>query len=122
MKNKLELTQFLLKWELIGKRIASLEQLKKGLNTFQFLEKTAGFPEADHFFMHVNSEKETANYLKTTLQKQIDRMRTNNDLESRAKEYTLSCLQMLTGMVQFKTRYTSMDKGYYDETAFISLY
>ncbi|XP_052774102.1 uncharacterized protein LOC128212811 isoform X1 [Mya arenaria] len=96
MNNKLELTQTLLKWELIGKRIPALEQLKRGLDTFQFLSRTEKYQEADKLLMHMDSEKATAEYLKKSLRKEIDRLKLSCKEEENAKEYTLKCMDLMT--------------------------
>ena len=97
MANRLHLTQTLIKWELVGKRKEALEQLKEGLNTLSFLDKTDDITEADDFLLHRNTEKATADYLKKSLREILKGLQACNDREENAKDYTLRCMEMLTG-------------------------
>ncbi|KAK3607155.1 hypothetical protein CHS0354_005284 [Potamilus streckersoni] len=96
MKNRLELTQILLKWELIGKRVAALDQLRSGLNVLDLLNRTKHMPEFNKILMTTNVEKVTASYLKTHLKKAVMELEAGNPSEKAAKKHTLACLKILT--------------------------
>ncbi|KAL3868386.1 hypothetical protein ACJMK2_041197 [Sinanodonta woodiana] len=96
MKNRLELTQILLKWELIGKRVAALDQLRSGLHVLDFLNRAKHMPDFNKILITSNVEKVTAGYLKTHLKKAVMEMKDVNPSETAAKQYALVCLKMLT--------------------------
>ncbi|KAH3775627.1 hypothetical protein DPMN_177032 [Dreissena polymorpha] len=92
-----KLTQYLLKWEILSKRFAALEQLKHGLNTLQFLDKTRDLHEVENILQAENGDHATAEYLKESLTKEIGRLNPRSERETNAKDFTLKCLDMLTG-------------------------
>ncbi|XP_052232522.1 E3 ubiquitin-protein ligase NEDD4-like [Dreissena polymorpha] len=96
ISNRLELTQYLLKWEILSKRFAALEQLKHGLNTLQFLDKTRDLHEVENILQAENGDHATAEYLKESLTKEIGRLNPRSERETNAKDFTLKCLDMLT--------------------------
>lgn len=98
MKNRLQLTQTLLKWELIGKRQAAIDQLQRGLNTFDFLSKTSNIRDADETLLHSNTEKETAEYLKKTLRKSLEKLEAKCTAEKNAKKFLRVCMETMSGM------------------------
>jgi hypothetical protein len=97
----LQLTQSLLRWELIGKRAAALDQLKRGLNCLSFLDRTANIPDADKSLLHSDAEKATAEYLKSRLKRELEKVRALNEKEENAKRFTMSCMEMMTGKCIF---------------------
>ncbi|KAH3775591.1 hypothetical protein DPMN_176997 [Dreissena polymorpha] len=83
---------YLLKWEILSKRFAALEQLKHGLNTLQFLDKTRDLHEVEKILQAENGDHATAEYLKESLTKEIGRLNPRSERETNAKDFTLKCL------------------------------
>ena len=62
-----------------------------------FLDRTASIPDADKSLLHSNGEKATAEYLKSRLKRELEKMKALNENEENAKKFTMSCMEMMTG-------------------------
>lgn len=89
--------QTLLQWDLIDKREAALDDIVKGLNTFNFLNDTKDLPEFKRIFLLRNKEETTANYIQKKLLPEVKKLVAENDLEEAAKKQTIKCLGILEG-------------------------
>jgi hypothetical protein len=114
MDKRLAYTQIVLYWELVGKRSSSLDQLKKGLNTLGFLDKAKHLREVEHLLIHRNTCKTTAEYVRTKLTPEVEKLHPADDQEEKAKAFALSCLRDLIGknssLIYTSTKHVRINK------------
>lgn len=95
MTNRWSFVQTLLQWDLIDKRKAAYEEIKRGLNIFHFLEETVSLPEFERIFLLRNKEETTAQFIQKKLIPEVQKLKTETQEEENAKKQTIKCLQIL---------------------------
>ncbi|XP_063401032.1 uncharacterized protein LOC134685307 [Mytilus trossulus] len=95
MSNRWSFVQTLLQWDLVDKRRTALEDMKKGLNTFNFLDDTKSLPEFERIFLLRNKQETTANFIQKKLIPEVKKLQTENQEEEKAQQQTVKCLQIL---------------------------
>lgn len=93
--NRWMFVQTLLQWDLVYKREAALDDIKKGLNTFNFLNDTKDLPEFKYIFLLRNKEQTTADYIQKKLLAEVKKLVPENEREEAAKSQTIKCLGIL---------------------------
>lgn len=95
MTNRWSFVQTLLQWDLIDKRKAALDDIKEGLNTFNFLEETKSLPEFERIFRLRNKEKTAADFIQQKLIPEVQKLKPENQEEENAQKQMVKCLQIL---------------------------
>ncbi|XP_069131983.1 G2/M phase-specific E3 ubiquitin-protein ligase-like [Argopecten irradians] len=95
MSNRMGYIQTLLQWHLIDRRKESLDEIKHGLRTLAFLDKTKECEEFDRFFLARDKRLTTAQYIKEKLLPQVEQLMTRNDAEKKTKSSTEELLRDL---------------------------
>ncbi|KAL5006771.1 hypothetical protein ScPMuIL_015577 [Solemya velum] len=90
--------QVLLTWELVSKRKETLDQMKIGLDTLNFLENVKDLDELESILCVDVSQEKTAEYVRSELFKAVSGLECRAIDEQNAKKYTISCLEDFTGM------------------------
>ncbi|XP_060068207.1 uncharacterized protein LOC132548365 [Ylistrum balloti] len=93
--NRLMYIQTLLQWYLIDMRKGSLDEIKRGLETLSFLNRTKQYDDFTRFFLTRDKRETTALYIKDKLLPKVVGLRTRNVWEENAKTYTEELLRDL---------------------------
>jgi hypothetical protein len=97
MTNRWSFVQTLLQWDLIDKRRAAYEEIKRGLNIFNFLEETVALPEFERIFLLRNKQETTAKFIQKKLIPEVQQLKPDTPEEESAQKQTIKCLQILEG-------------------------
>ena len=97
MTNRWSFVQTLLQWDLIDKRRAAYEEIKRGLNIFNFLEETVALPEFERIFLLRNKQETTAKFIQKKLILEVQQLKPDTQEEENAQKQTIKCLQILEG-------------------------
>ncbi|XP_033751246.1 uncharacterized protein LOC117335395 [Pecten maximus] len=95
ISNRLGYIQTLLQWYLIDRRRESLDEIKRGLRTLSFLDKTKECDEFCRFFLTRDKRTTTAHYIKEKLVPKVGQLTTKNDVEKTTKSLTEELLKDL---------------------------
>lgn len=90
--------QVLLTWELVSKRKESLDQMKIGLSTLDFLEKVKDLEDLESILSEDGSQEMTANYVRKEVKKSVSSLECHAIEEHKSKDYMLACVGDLTGL------------------------
>ena len=96
--NRMHLAQTLLVWDLVDRRKDALEQIKKGLNTLEFMDNMCKFHvELQLLLLCRDQRQTTAKYLRDKLSSKLQALKPQNKNESNVKQYTNDLLHDLNG-------------------------
>lgn len=95
MESKLQIVQQFLHWNIIGKRLEAINQLRGGLKFLGFLKHLENEPLLEPLLVYSEEYSLTANYLQNHLVPLIEKLETKNKKEEQAKDFSLKAIKAL---------------------------